>query len=153
MQRGEVGGSRASGCAGGVKGGFERSAGGAGGDRRTDLQLRPADPTSVPYEVQGGGPVFIASERSRLGDSVDLRADDRGQGSVRAQPGCGAVSGVGSEEPAVGAARPPLGEQQGGECRTRERAWLPKNRNFRLFDGPRLGATAFRVSVVVRGRR
>src|SRR5262249_45108894 len=58
--------------------------------------------------------MFVAGERGGPGDGANVRADDRGQGSVRAEPGCGGVSGVGSEEEAIGAARPAVGDQQGG---------------------------------------
>src|SRR5213080_523015 len=58
--------------------------------------------------------MFVAGERSGPGDDADLCADDRGQGSIRTKPGRGAVFRVGTEEAAIGATGPAVGDQQGG---------------------------------------
>src|SRR5258706_175935 len=58
--------------------------------------------------------MFVAGERSGSGDNADLCANDREQGPIRTEPGCGAVFRVDSEEAAIGTAGPAVGDQQGG---------------------------------------
>ena len=76
MQCGELRGGGGVGDPRGAAAGEQRRVGDAGGDRRTDLRLRGADRTSLSDEISGDA-VVAASEGSRAGDGVDVRADDR----------------------------------------------------------------------------
>ena len=83
-----------------------------GGDHATDRGVRSAD--RADRETVSGDEVTDAGLRSGDADRVDVHADDRGCGAVRAQPGRGSVSGAAAEATGQRGEPAGTGDQQGG---------------------------------------